>query len=164
MNKTATYMLGAAAAVGLAISLSLSYWGYPKWIAIPKARQPILAFLQDPESAQFRNEQSGRAGAVCGEVNAKNSMGGYVGFKRYIWAGGGESYLEGEEPLNGWSAADVARRKEIEAKIFALFVDNRSESPGLQAPVGAELEGMATKHFFDFRWRELCGAGESVKS
>jgi hypothetical protein len=36
-------------------------------------------FLKDPESAQIRN-QSG----MCGEVNSKNSFGGYTGFKRFI--------------------------------------------------------------------------------
>jgi len=36
-------------------------------------------FLRDPESAQIRN-QSG----MCGEVNSKNSFGGYTGFKRFI--------------------------------------------------------------------------------
>lgn|GEM_PF-3273393 len=39
--------------------------------------------LTDPSSAQFRNERSKKDGWVCGEVNSKNTMGGYVGFKRY---------------------------------------------------------------------------------
>ena len=35
--------------------------------------------LKDPESAQFQNVKG-----YCGEVNAKNSYGGYDGFKRFI--------------------------------------------------------------------------------
>jgi hypothetical protein len=38
--------------------------------------------LYDPSSAQFRNIQKSTMG-YCGEVNAKNRMGGYVGFKRF---------------------------------------------------------------------------------
>lgn len=36
-------------------------------------------FLKDPESAQIRNQNG-----MCGEVNSKNSFGGYTGFKRFI--------------------------------------------------------------------------------
>lgn len=35
--------------------------------------------LKDPSSSEFRNVKG-----VCGEVNAKNSYGGYTGFKRFI--------------------------------------------------------------------------------
>jgi hypothetical protein len=43
-------------------------------------------FLNDPDSAQFRNVfQSGADKTVwCGELNAKNRMGGMVGFTRYV--------------------------------------------------------------------------------
>lgn len=36
--------------------------------------------LLDPSSAQFRNQNGN-----CGEVNAKNRMGGYIGFNRYVY-------------------------------------------------------------------------------
>lgn len=36
--------------------------------------------LIDPSSAQFRNQNGN-----CGEVNAKNRMGGYIGFEKYIY-------------------------------------------------------------------------------
>lgn len=43
--------------------------------------------LKDPESARFRTVFiSPKGKAVCGEVNAKNAMGGYAGFKRFIAA------------------------------------------------------------------------------
>lgn len=35
--------------------------------------------LKDPQSAQFRNQHE-----LCGEVNSKNSFGGYNGFTRFI--------------------------------------------------------------------------------
>jgi hypothetical protein len=39
--------------------------------------------LKDPDSAKFRKVAIVR-GSVCGEINAKNSMGGYVGYKRFM--------------------------------------------------------------------------------
>lgn len=38
----------------------------------------------DPSSAQFRNQFIGKKGAPCGEVNAKDAFGAYIGFQRYI--------------------------------------------------------------------------------
>ncbi len=45
------------------------------------AREFVTGILKDPESAEFRNQRG-----FCGEVNSKNSFGGYVGFKRFIAA------------------------------------------------------------------------------
>jgi hypothetical protein len=54
---------------------------------IGAAQDRIISGLKDPESARFRNAfVSPRGRAVCGSVNAKNSMGGYTGFKRFIVA------------------------------------------------------------------------------
>lgn len=50
---------------------------------IDRAREAVAEKLNDPGSAQFRNERSVKGGWVCGEVNGKNSFGGYIGFKRY---------------------------------------------------------------------------------
>lgn len=43
------------------------------------AKESVTAVLKDPDSAEFRNQRG-----FCGEVNSKNSFGGYVGFKRFI--------------------------------------------------------------------------------
>ena len=43
--------------------------------------------LKDPESARYRNLNLHRVGqwpALCGEVNAKNSFGGYIGHKPFM--------------------------------------------------------------------------------
>lgn len=50
-----------------------------------KAKKAIANNLKDPGSAQFRNIRESSPGILCGEVNAKNAMGGYVGFKRFTW-------------------------------------------------------------------------------
>ncbi len=39
--------------------------------------------LKDAESAKFRNLKS-HGGALCGDVNSKNSYGAYTGFSRFI--------------------------------------------------------------------------------
>ncbi|ROQ53674.1 hypothetical protein [Pseudomonas putida] len=51
---------------------------------IERAREAVADRLKDPESARFRNERVvGEDHFVCGEVNAKNSAGSYVGFSSY---------------------------------------------------------------------------------
>lgn len=54
---------------------------------IELSQQSVRDALKDPSSAQFRNvtvrkSEAGRV--VCGEVNAKNSYGGYVGFRQFV--------------------------------------------------------------------------------
>jgi hypothetical protein len=59
-----------------------------------QARQAVLANLKDPDSAKFGTKLERRQAAtrdgrpyefVCGEVNAKNSFGGYTGAKMFLW-------------------------------------------------------------------------------
>ncbi len=40
--------------------------------------------ILEPGQAQFRNQFIGKGGAPCGEVNAKDAFGGYIGYQRYI--------------------------------------------------------------------------------
>ena len=50
---------------------------------INKYREQLLGNLKDPSSAQLRNLRmvTGEGGeALCGEINGKNSYGGYIGF------------------------------------------------------------------------------------
>lgn len=63
---------------------------------IAAAKTLVASSLKDPESAKFRNvaiRPYGYGRVVCGEVNAKNSYGGYVGFTRFV-ASNEESMLE----------------------------------------------------------------------
>jgi hypothetical protein len=73
--------------------------------AVAQARLLTLykSRLVDPESAQFRSlkaashdaSESGQAfDTLCGEVNAKNRMGGYVGFTMFAI-----TQIEGQQPL-----------------------------------------------------------------
>jgi hypothetical protein len=40
--------------------------------------------ILEPNQAQFRNQVVGKGGASCGEVNAKDAFGAYIGYQRYI--------------------------------------------------------------------------------
>lgn len=57
---------------------------------VSKAKSAVSRDFKDPEAAKFRNvgiykSTTGKGGvSVCGEVNAKNSFGAYVGYKRFV--------------------------------------------------------------------------------
>lgn len=72
------------------------------------AKQQIADQLKDPASAQFRNVRAStlRDTDVCGEVNAKNSFGGYTGFKRFVVTDSG-AFLEGQAGEEGDAYFDV---------------------------------------------------------
>jgi len=50
---------------------------------VEKAKRAVANSLIDPSAAQFRNVQW-RSGWVCGELNGKNRMGAFVGFRRFV--------------------------------------------------------------------------------
>lgn len=60
---------------------------------IELAKTKVVNALKDPGSAQFKNvvrsraDESSEDGIVCGWVNARNSFGGYVGFKPFFVVG-----------------------------------------------------------------------------
>jgi hypothetical protein len=63
-----------------------------KWSTVSTAKELVARDLKDPSSAQFRNVKRGER-AVCGEVNAKNSYGAYIGF-RHFYVESGEASIE----------------------------------------------------------------------
>lgn len=80
-------VLAAVAVVGLIVA---SVFGWRAYL-VHELRKPVLAQLSDPDSAIFRNEylpygwsEWRVAGNIlCGEINAKNKMGGYVGYRKF---------------------------------------------------------------------------------
>ena len=51
-----------------------------------KAKENLTWDFKDPEAARFRGlfvSRMGDALILCGEVNAKNSYGAYIGFRRF---------------------------------------------------------------------------------
>jgi hypothetical protein len=61
-------------------------------VPLPRAAQQVVMQsaanqMKDPNGAEFRNWhafESQNGLIVCGEINAKNSFGGYVGFTHFI--------------------------------------------------------------------------------
>jgi hypothetical protein len=67
---------------------------------IDSSLQAARSMLKDPSSAQFEqirlvDYQDGKV--VCGEVNAKNSYGGYVGFRPFVAGPIGATFYEQSE-------------------------------------------------------------------
>lgn len=94
---TGFFPIRAAAVGAAAAAVALTGCGGPSSDDAEKIEQvksAVLEQLKDPESAQFSNVRV-VGGLVCGEVNAKNSFGGYVG-KRKFW-GGMPEVTAGEE-------------------------------------------------------------------
>lgn len=58
-------------------------------------QEKIKMQLKDPNSAQFKNVFVSSAKNVCGEMNAKNSYGGYNGFSLFYY-----SRLEDKTDIN----------------------------------------------------------------
>lgn len=58
---------------------------------IREAKTIVSDTLTDPESAQFRKleviDKGNDKFVVCGEVNARNRLGGYVGYRTFIVVG-----------------------------------------------------------------------------
>lgn len=49
-----------------------------------RARTALQGDLFDPFSARFANVRQGRNGAICGQYNARNRYGAYVGFRDFV--------------------------------------------------------------------------------
>ncbi|MFJ3487725.1 hypothetical protein ACIPL1_30510 [Pseudomonas sp. NPDC090202] len=58
-----------------------------KFAAIGAAKSAVLKRLTDPDSAKFGKIVYRESGVVCGFVNSKNVMGGYVGETAFISLG-----------------------------------------------------------------------------
>ena len=78
-----------------------------KGAALKAGKEWLVRTLKDPESARFRDVHYFKEG-FCVELNAKNSMGGYVGFKWNCWLGG--EYIGDSDSL---SKASCPRPKDI---------------------------------------------------
>ncbi|GGK53033.1 Sporulation related domain-containing protein [Pseudomonas koreensis] len=63
-----------------------------KEMAVEKGKDMVASALKDPDSAKFQgvfmveNQAIGDThyGLLCGEVNSRNSFGGYTGFRRFV--------------------------------------------------------------------------------
>ncbi|MDH4907259.1 hypothetical protein ACWA5G_15455 [Xanthomonas axonopodis pv. ricini] len=83
-----------------------------KWFGaetIVAAERAVRGALKDPDAAQFKDVRANYTeefGVVaCGRVNAKNELGGYTGFRRFVF-GDGRVILEGRDNVaDAWAEA-----------------------------------------------------------
>ena len=79
-NKFAEFFIFVFGCAGLALSINSIYSEQNH------ATEKVKEILIDSQSAIFRNVRAPQSykKVVCGEVNAKNRMGGYTGFQKFI--------------------------------------------------------------------------------
>lgn len=83
-----------------------------KWFGtktIVAAKRAVTNSLKDPNSAEFKNVYAnytdGYGVVACGYVNAKNSFGGYTGYKAFV-SSGQSVIMEGQDDIkSAWAAA-----------------------------------------------------------
>lgn len=95
-RKRAAFTLVAFAAISVACVWK--FW--EPMVVWPSKQAPLLASLTDPASAQFRGQRLSQFGVLCGEVNSRNSMGGFVGFTKFLATSG--SYAIRGYPTDPW--------------------------------------------------------------
>lgn len=87
-----------------------------------EAQQAVKSLLKDPDSATFRNVQIRERGnidgqdqkLVCGEVNARGPMGGYVGYTRFVYGTAGKKAILGSpDKFGDQLAADLSNIRSI---------------------------------------------------
>lgn len=87
--------------------------------AIIAAKKVVSGVLKDPVSAQFDEVRFvERSGAVCGQFNAKNSYGGYVGFKLFLVTKAGALMIAPSDTTGVDGKVDVDKYVEL-----AKFLD-----------------------------------------
>jgi len=106
-------------------------------VAIKEAEMTVAYSLSDPESAQFLGVTVSND-AVCGQVNAKNKLGGYVGFRNFI-VHDGTALLEPSEAeppsgVNGDQVLQDAHRMIAEMRAKTAFLTKYNELCFREAP------------------------------
>jgi hypothetical protein len=106
---------------------------------VSAAKQAVADSLIDPGSVQYRNVASYSEGVVCGEVNAKNRMGGYTGFRRFVYNGPRKDAVEIIDDADRWTVrfcnneAHKRARVELEAAQGDLLLAKAGCSAGFGA-------------------------------
>ena len=101
------------------------------------AKQAIERELKDPESVQYRDVRTFSGGIVCGEFNAKNSLGGYVGFSPFVFNAPGLGDLDSRaSPIKvaAWCNSSPVRTEAIKR-----MCDQSLANPHTQVALGCEI-------------------------
>ena len=112
--------------------------------------------MKDPESARFKNLKMNMNNA-CGEVNGKNSNGGYVGYRRFFIENGGYAVIEGGD-FNGY----VLEKLKYETEILQELI-SRKKSGDKTNHSDSEIKEMVIQRTFDNVYNKMCGDQAKTK-
>jgi hypothetical protein len=143
--------IGFIALATLAVSIYLAYPIYKNDQIISAAKKVVDSTLKDPASAQYKSEFiSSDKTIVCGEVNAKNSLGGYVGFKRYLSRG--QQILIEDGSFTQWDLEVGPAKPTDKERILLLYTEKFSSGMEIY-----EDELFASrKKLFNWIWENSC--------
>ncbi|MBX7497235.1 hypothetical protein K3172_15350 [Qipengyuania sp. 6B39] len=79
------------------------------------AQDAVAYNLLDPDSAKFREVRTTDTGAVCGQINGKNRMGAYVGFKNFVAVKIGDEWFSTIVDLNNDVMGAIHQQRYLEA-------------------------------------------------
>jgi hypothetical protein len=111
---------------------------------VEAAKKKIESQLADPLSAQYRNITTSSQGVVCGEVNAKNKMGGYTGFQQFVYNGlfVGEVHMSAiSDQKSLWCTTSDDLEKDRQERLSELL---RSNEKGCADPEFSKYDMQAT--------------------
>lgn len=122
--------------------------GYISYYGLKVYLRPNFNNFYDPDSVVFRNEKIKKSGFLCGEFNAKNGLGAYTGYKRFI-------------TFHKWYLREIGDNKieeggsnfEQELEIYKLLSNNLSElnSTGLNKEIPRDKNNE-----FEILWGLIC--------
>lgn len=119
------------------------------------ATAAVAGMLKDPESARFQGLYGMQRAAlpevtsICGEVNAKNSYGGYAGFSRFVVVGK-HVELWDRNPKYGYSVGNSM------ITLICTPTTSAPASPGqVSAPATPAAPGSVSSQSKDQQLREL---------
>jgi hypothetical protein len=91
---------------------------------VVRAKKEVAKDFLDPDSANFRGLfvlKDNTGSSLCGEVNAKNKMGAYVGYRRFVMP-----FKSDENAFSNVAFEDPAPQTDIDrakAKLFGITWD-----------------------------------------
>lgn len=94
------------------IGAVVSYHSWKERTEVDRLQQVVAEMMRDPEATRFRRVYVWN-GALCGELNAKNGMGGYVGYQNFVYTNGKLTL----EPSSAYSSDLEKLSQQMEAKL-----------------------------------------------
>jgi hypothetical protein len=133
--------------IGLLIGGATSAAGAGDPALVARAQDAIREALKDPQSAQFKDvyvRELKTSRVVCGSVNAKNSYGGYVGFRPFFVMEPRGSAPVDMTPDQRRSLEEALMRGGVDRKLAKEMASKPTKAPSTEVkiytPEGEELD------------------------